>query len=45
MLMCLLILLCQWIGLTANPTDLPPPYDSVELLPFNPHGWFAEGIE
>ncbi len=23
--------------------DLPPPYDKVDLLPFNPHGWYQNG--
>ena len=30
------------MGLGASPTHLPPPYDSVDLLPFNSHGWMLD---
>lgn len=41
-LIVLLVLLSQFIGVGANPTHLPPPYDKVDPLPFNPHGWFFD---
>lgn len=33
----------QLVLIDAAQTNLPPPYDEVDLLPFNPHGWFSQG--
>lgn len=27
----------------VGQSDLPPPYDTVELLPYNPQGWYRNG--
>jgi predicted O-methyltransferase YrrM len=35
------LLLLLLIMLTTLSADLPPPYDCVELLPFNPQGWYS----
>lgn len=31
------------LSLSTSFADLPPPYDSVDLLPFNPQGWYING--
>jgi len=35
-------LLCLIVPLFLN-ASLPPPYDTVEVLPFNPQGWYSNG--
>lgn len=38
----IIFLICSILPLLSYAT-LPPPYDTVDLMPYNPQGWYANG--